>query len=530
MNALQSTFYEVVQASKKGSGHFSAEAGEKLIRSVLPELLRSYLKESFYEITGELEQELPIITIQPTSQQLLMAQYIYSEDRERLYLVVRMKEDSSDQKEALRYLLPDEDPYKEEEAFIGNTAIAQRIEQSIITFRPYYMASLPDDQVLQKELTGVLNLIQQLHYASSKEGSASVRETIEHIHTYIENKGFFYLKEEIASVYFSLQSKPFLLLSGISGTGKTKLAELFAESLGATEENGQFLLLPVKPDWTDSGDLLGYTNLQDEFKKGPFFLFLERAHKQLDRPFFLVLDEMNLSRVEYYLSEFLSVLETRKRGGDELKTASLLPLGEGMTIPENMYVIGTINMDETTHRISPKVIDRANTLEFNRIYLEAFFEEEKVVTPLHAHNLLKSTYVSLKEAMEHKTLIQETVQELIKVNEILYQGGFQITYRTRDDLCFYMIYALQSGLFTFDQAYDFQLLQKIIPRLEGQDGSIGEVLKDLYHYCTNTVLDEQIETAVIQADGMRFPRTAKKLMEMIRRYERDGFASFWFSS
>jgi len=135
-----------------------------------------------------------------------------------------------------------------------------------------------------------------------------------HIHSYLTSRGFLYSKENIANLYLSLRSKPFVIISGISGTGKTKIVQLFAESVGATEDNGQFKLISVRPDWSDSSDLLGYKNLHDQFVEGQLTEIVKRAHANPGLPHFVVLDEMNLARVEYY--RFLRARKpTLSRGG-----------------------------------------------------------------------------------------------------------------------------------------------------------------------------------------------------------------------
>lgn len=131
----------------------------------------------------------------------------------------------------------------------------------------------------------------------------------------------------------------------------------------------------MRPDWSDSSDLLGYVNIQGEFQERPLIQVLEKAAGNPDKPYFVVLDEMNLARVEYYFSDFLSVIESRKWEGREIVTSAVLPesiVGKRITIPSNVYVIGTVNMDETTHPLSKKVLDRANTIEFNQVKLDSF--------------------------------------------------------------------------------------------------------------------------------------------------------------
>lgn len=153
----------------------------------------------------------------------------------------------------------------------------------------------------------------------------------------------------------------------MSGTGKTKLVELFAEAIGTTRENRRYQLISVRPDWSDPTDLIGYKDLSQQFRPGPLTEVLVMASKPENRsnPYFICLDEMNLARVEHYFSDLLSLLETQKWNGDDIVTSELiakssLVLDEdkerygGLSIPDNVYLIGTVNMDETTHPFSKK--------------------------------------------------------------------------------------------------------------------------------------------------------------------------------
>ncbi|GAA3328653.1 hypothetical protein GCM10020331_073490 [Ectobacillus funiculus] len=130
-------------------------------------------------------------------------------------------------------------------------------------------------------------------------------DLIDHISSYIQSKGFYYNKTDIINLFLSLKKQNHSsFYQGFQEQGKTKVVQWFAESLGATEENGQFTLIPVRPDWSDSSDLLGYVDIQGEFQERPLIKVLEEAEKHPERPYFVVLDEMNLARVEYYFSDF----------------------------------------------------------------------------------------------------------------------------------------------------------------------------------------------------------------------------------
>lgn len=363
----------------------------------------------------------------------------------------------------------------------------------------------------------------------------TVNEIIVHVNKYIANKGFYYEKVEISNLYLSLRSKPFVIISGISGTGKTMLVKWFAESLGANKENGQFTLIPVRPDWSDGSDLLGYRDIKGDFVPGPLTKVLKNAHENPDKPYFVLLDEMNLARVEHYFSDFLSVIESREWQNGKIVSHSVLPeeiIGEKLGVPSNFYIIGTVNMDETTFPFSKKVLDRANTIEFNRVDLNNFsFLENNV--KMESINIINSqimgNFLHLKDAyQENPELIRNVSNELIKINTILEKIGAHVGYRVRDEICFYMIYNQKSELMSFYEAFDYQILQKILPRISGSDNRVFNALKELYTFCTGiNINDDNIEGLENEIKEAKYTKSAMKLIDMIRRYNEGEFTSFW---
>ncbi|GAE27811.1 5-methylcytosine-specific restriction related enzyme [Halalkalibacter wakoensis JCM 9140] len=362
-------------------------------------------------------------------------------------------------------------------------------------------------------------------------------EVINHIHSYITSKGFYYEKEEVTNFFYSLKTKPFVILSGISGTGKTKIVQWFAESVGATEENGQFALIPVRPDWSDGSDLLGYTDIKGEFKEGPLTTVLKKAIDEPERPYFVLLDEMNLARVEHYFSDLLSVMESRKWEEDRLVTSTVLTeelAGKDIYLPANVYIIGTVNMDETTHPFSKKVLDRANTLEFNRVKLDnlQFLLDREEMDPVVLHNNVFATkYLHLKDVYSaYPKLVEEVTSVLVEINNVLQINGSHVGYRVRDEICFYLAYNEESNLMEQKTALDHCILQKILPRLAGSDTRIERVLKALFKLFTNKEIEYAQDATLEDVTYAVYPKSAEKVLEMIRRLEDDGFTSFWISS
>ncbi|MCM3694612.1 HI_0552 family protein [Neobacillus niacini] len=362
------------------------------------------------------------------------------------------------------------------------------------------------------------------------------KDLVNHIHTYIKSKGFLYTIEEVTNLFLSIKTKPFVILSGISGTGKTKIVQLFAESVGATEENGQLTLIPVRPDWNDSSDLLGYVDIEGGFRKGPLTRVIENAEKNPDLPFFAILDEMNLARVEHYFSDILSVMESRKWQDRKIVTSNLLTeevAGRSIKLPTNLYIIGTVNMDETTHPFSKKVLDRANTIEFNRVelsnltFLDDNIEVEAISVP---DSKFRSRYLHLKDLYSaNKDLVIKVTDELENINKPLQLINAHVGYRVRDEICFYLDYNEDGDLLKFEEAFDNCILQKILPRISGSDQRVEQLLSELYNIFTGRVYIEGKDSYQNEIEMAKYPNSAEKVLEMLRRLRDDGFTSFWIS-
>lgn len=200
-------------------------------------------------------------------------------------------------------------------------------------------------------------------------------DIINKVENYIKKQGYNYTYNQLSNLYLSLKTKPFTILAGISGTGKSKIIRLLADSI-----NADYTLISVRPDWNDATDLIGYKNLDDKFIKGQLTKTILKAQQNKNKPHLICLDEMNLARVEYYLSDYLSIIESRKKVGQDIITDNIVEYQENnetikLHIPDNLYLIGTVNMDDTTFQFSRKVLDRANTIEFSDVDLDNLFFE-----------------------------------------------------------------------------------------------------------------------------------------------------------
>ena len=375
--------------------------------------------------------------------------------------------------------------------------------------------------------------IMRYQWAVEEDQSVSVKDALPLVKSYIASRGFSYPEGLIENFYLSLKSKPFVILAGTSGTGKTRLVKLFAEAIGA-----EYILVSVRPDWSDGSDLFGHYDLNGKFIEGSVCECFEIAEANPQKPVFLCLDEMNLARVEYYLSDFLSVIESREKQEDgSITTVGVAQYEAG--IPDNLYIVGTVNMDETTFPFSRKVLDRANTIEFNYVDLLPVFDN--AFTPQEplklSNNFLRSEYLILaRDCANESVYVNEICGELQAINEILRNANAHVGYRVRDEIVFYMLENLRDGgILKKEEAFDNEIMQKILPRLQGSSASVRDMLCELFRHCavdhTQKTGDSDSEKMrkVLEDDSIvcRYRKSAEKLQMMVRRFEDDGFTSYW---
>ena len=367
------------------------------------------------------------------------------------------------------------------------------------------------------------------------------------VHQYILAQGFQYTLADVANLYLSLKTKPFCILAGISGTGKTQLIRQFAKAIGYGDASHS-VLIPVRPDWADSSDLIGYPNIQGKFVSQPLLEVMQRAISNPNELFFVVLDEMNLARVEHYFAEFLSLIETRERKADQPQrivthawvNRADVNGGRPVYLPQNLMVVGTVNMDETTHPFSRKVLDRANAIEMNEIDLDwqaASGEEATALTDIYA-DALSAPYLNAKDlSQEDKEALGDEIALMKDINAQLEPAGLHFGYRVRDEMAFYLTLCRREQLdtlegFSLEDALDFQLMQKVLPRVQGSSSAVLRALLGLIQLLTGAkVTDDSEYEEVCQAvevlAEIRYPRSTRKLLFMLQRFSDDGFTSYW---
>ncbi|MEO0453641.1 MAG: AAA family ATPase [Verrucomicrobiota bacterium] len=362
----------------------------------------------------------------------------------------------------------------------------------------------------------------------------------------------------IIKVYTATACKPFVILTGNSGTGKTKVAELLAHHLRGKDSDG-YELVAVGADWTDNRNVLGFVNNLKENDGYPVYHttrildLLLRAKDDPSYPYFLILDEMNLSHVERYFSDFLSVMESKAgvfhlhSEGDENGT---LPAAgnakkrvpKNLLFPGNVFVIGTVNIDETTYMFSPKVLDRANVIEFrmNPDAVDQYLDSGSGISDIaEADASYARTFLDLSLKARGDELEEIPEGQIAEVNKAI-RAAFDITakfkmefgFRTMNEIrrYFRVDYALSAdkSLWRWETVFDIQLLQKILPKLHGSKRRIEPLLIELAVFSGKKGLkpDDYRKADMPDDTDAKYPKGYCKIREMIEVVRRDQFVSF----
>ena len=373
----------------------------------------------------------------------------------------------------------------------------------------------------------------------------------------------------------AIKSKPFLLIAGISGTGKSRVVRELARScwIKGTEEYKRprnFEMVQVKPNWHDSSELIGYVSRvsgEPVYVAGDFLKFIAKAWEEAEKgvPYFLCLDEMNLAPVEQYFAEYLSVIESRKADEDGIVTTDPILkkskedwyrvltseltddddirnrfLEDGICIPQNLIVVGTVNMDETTFSFSRKVLDRAMTIEMNEVDLTGGLDKKyEQIGKLGAAELIGNAVEGVDIYSSYKSVCDTAIAYLQIVNDKLEGTPFKVAYRTRNEVLLYVVNNLPYNKiegddestykeeFVIARALDEITNMKILSRIEGDETKVskaflddlGKAIKDGLEAVFAEIFDED-------DDGVYTSVSLAKLDEMKKRLD-SGYTSFW---
>ncbi|MDW9225686.1 AAA ATPase domain protein [Burkholderia cepacia] len=363
----------------------------------------------------------------------------------------------------------------------------------------------------------------------------------------------------------SLLSKQFLIATGLAGSGKTRLAQTFATWITPTATAGgskNYEVVSVGADWTGNGNILGYPNGLDaaSYVSTPALDLILRAESNPTEPHILILDEMNLSHVERYFADVLSAIESGEkihlhRDADRKADGVFVPKEIGL--PKNLFIIGTVNVDETTYMFSPKVLDRANVIEFR-------MSEEDLTAFLDKVNKPDLAKLAGKGVAFGPEFVNGSVRKLLSFNDPLKSkydlemimffkalsgNGAEFGYRVAYEAArFVQSYKELGGhgeanLAWFNNAFDYVIAQKFLPKLHGSRAKLGPLLKKLWFLCVSTKeargdealaaaetsarsAEKQSEPASVIPGDAPFPVSAEKIGRMWRQLNDNGFASF----
>lgn len=415
-------------------------------------------------------------------------------------------------------------------------------------YKVYNLKEPLKEPIVNRDIENIIEIYHQhINLSDTYKGNVEYNDTLSYkflqdFKKASENAGLIYSKKLTTRYIASLATKPFVLLSGLSGSGKTKLAQAFTQWI--SEDSSQYCIVPVGADWTNREPLLGYVNALDnnEYVKpenGALQLIIE-ANKNKQKPYFLILDEMNLSHVERYFADFLSVMESK----DMIKLHSSVDdksnVPSKMDWPSNLFIVGTVNIDETTYMFSPKVLDRANVIEFrvNKDDIQNFLKSPKDIdfTELNRKGAsMGKDFLKIASNKDFPKIDTERLnQKLVQFFEELKKTGAEFGYRSATE-----IHRLYNQLSTLDNEMhendkiDIAIMQKLLPKLHGSRRKLQPILEVLASFCvtetidvSKTFLNNKESIDYKDNSDILYPLSLEKVTRMYKGAIDNGFASY----
>ncbi len=382
-----------------------------------------------------------------------------------------------------------------------------------------------------------------LSFLSEQECRSDNEFNLDMFHQNCKSSNLIFSKNLITRYITSLTTKPFVLLTGLSGSGKTKLAQSFAQWI--SEDESQYCIVPVGADWTNREPLLGYVNALDTSEyvipeNGALELII-RANGNQEKPYLLILDEMNLSHVERYFADFLSVMESNDKfrlHNDKVDPKSDVP--HELSWPKNLFVVGTVNIDETTYMFSPKVLDRANVIEFkvNTSEIEQFLKSPNVIDLSKLVNQGSSMGQSFVDMAKNKdfpnTSTIDLNKALVEFFKELKRAGAEFGYRTGMEInrLYLQLTEINPDLSEYEKI-DIAVMQKLLPKLHGSRRKLCPILEILAGLCVESevkvkdeFLDNQEEAKYDDKSKVKYPLSLEKIARMYKGAIDNGFTSY----
>jgi len=341
------------------------------------------------------------------------------------------------------------------------------------------------------------------------------------------NKGFYYSPELVKSYYLSLKSKPFVMIKGTVGSGKTSFPRLFAEAIGANTENGRYQRVLVKKGWDDEEALFGYLDSRGHFVPGPVMALLKSSHEHPEKPHFFLLDEMDQSPAEKYLRKLLEGINGNKEplfsredfGAD---VGSFREYG-GLTFSDNIYIIGTINGGDGSYPVAPKFLDSGNTIEMPAVEIGVF---PNFGSPNEVADWENNQFKMQKKSQGLPGIIENLMFTLRKLQEILVRFDQPMGYRGINEILAFGINSGVEGLFNELEVIDLAISQRTLPLLDQKKHINEELIKALSSFCIGNSVNEQTGEDIYRVlkDSLRdhsipYPRSGTQLLKRLKQFK-----------
>lgn len=428
------------------------------------------------------------------------------------------------------------------QAYFKNHGLGKPVKYgSSLVFRVYDIGQL-DQMQADADLTALIDIYRQTIGNAQSGGTIEAQSLVRYQPFYERSLecGLHIGSDLVIRFIAALLAKPFVILTGLSGAGKTQLAQAFAKWI--CESDDQVCLVAVGADWTNREPLLGFPNALDPERyvmpeSGVVDLLL-MATGNPGRPYFLILDEMNLSHVERYFADFLSGMESgqgiRMHSGQHRNSEGV---PARLPFPSNLFIIGTVNIDETTYMFSPKVLDRANVIEFAISWrqMEMFLRSENrpELWKLAGKGAnAAAAFVEMAKDRSPESKFKASISnELVEFFKILKQAGAEFGYRSASEILRFAAFVNHlEPEWPLQKVMDAAIMQKLLPKIHGSRRKLDAILKALGRKCLGDPdLLEDFLSYKKEMEGLgavHYPMTLEKLRKIYKNLIDHGFASY----
>ncbi|MGN7289156.1 McrB family protein [Bacillus velezensis] len=399
---------------------------------------------------------------------------------------------------------------EDNEFLYSNYGNVENIEENLDNLTCYFIEKIASNNIREtlkknekkiadekkKDVSLIIDKAQEKHINQTEKGQAHQIEQkiLERFRMISESHGLFYTNEDLYNFHTSMKTGNLVILAGMSGTGKSKIVNCYAEALGLEEDRGTYKKIPVRPFWQDDSDLLGYLDaLNNIYRPGDSGLidFLIKANKEENKGqlHIVCFDEMNLARVEHYFSQFLSVLEEESEDQRKItlynndyrnRLYNSREYTDTVKIGDNVLFVGTVNLDESTFHFSDKVLDRANVIHLNlRPFKEVARSAENtgVTDSIGSAAFTKEQFFGTRPSTmdENKFLLHnEELDFLWDVHKLLQNTNHKlgIGFRIVRQIDHYLQCLPNNEVITREKAVDLQILQRVLTKIRGGEDQL----------------------------------------------------------